>query len=207
MAPANDPATNAVCPSACCQPVAPAPFTDKSLYQSETKWTTDSQRQITLGDLAGQPQVVAMFFANCQSTCPIIVHDLKRIEAALPHGERERVGFTLVTFDSRRDTPAALAEYRRIRGLPASRWTLLHGAPDDVAELAALLGVRYKEDARGQFMHSNLITILNAQGEIVHQQVGLGGDIQDTVRIVQGLARSAARPLPPAPVCAWPGKP
>jgi protein SCO1/2 len=34
-------------------------------------------------------------------------------------------------------------------------------------------GVNYRKDARGQYAHSNLITVLNAQGEIVAQESGL----------------------------------
>jgi len=47
-----------------------------------------------------------------------------------------------------------------------------------------LLGVKFKQDARGQFAHSNLITVLNAKGEIVHQRSGLQGAITDTIRAV-----------------------
>ena len=128
-----------------------------------------------------------MFFANCQYACPLIVNDMQRIEAALTPAQRARVGFTLVSFDPTRDTPEALAEYRKVRSLAAERWTLLRGEPDDVQELAALLGVRYKQDARGQFAHSNVITVLNAEGEITRQQVGLSQDIQESVRIVAKL--------------------
>jgi protein SCO1 len=175
-------------PSCCESAEAPAAFTDKSLYQLDSLWTTDQDRPIKLSELSGRPQLVAMFFANCQFACPIIVNDMKRIEAALPAELRARVGFALVSFDSKRDTPAALADYRRARNLPAERWALLRGRPDDVLELAALLGIRYKEDARGQFAHSNVITLLNAQGEIVRQQIGLNQDIQEMVRLVQQLA-------------------
>jgi len=164
-----------------------AALSDKSLYQTESRWTTDTGKQIKLADLKGRPQVVLMFFASCQSACPILVHDLQRIEAALNPKQRARVGFTLVTIDPRRDTPEALRRYRAARALPAGTWTLLHGEPDDTRELAALLGVKYKEGANGQFAHSNLITVLNQQGEIVHQLVGLGQDIQKTVRMVDQL--------------------
>ncbi len=167
---------------------APAAFTDKSLYQLDSLWTTDKNRQIKLTQLSGRPQVVAMFFANCQFACPIIVNDMKRIEAALPAELRVRVGFALVSFDSKRDTPAALADYRRAQKLPAERWALLRGRPDDVLELAALLGIKYKEDARGQFAHSNVITVLNAQGEIVHPQTGLNRDVCETVHFIQQVA-------------------
>lgn len=175
-------------PSCCVKPETPAAFTDKSIYQVDSTWTTDQGKEIKLSGLATRPQVVAMFFANCQFACPIIVNDMKRIEAALPADLRARVGFALVSFDTKRDTPMALAQYRRSRNLPPERWVLLHGKPDDVLELAALLGAKFKEDAKGQFAHSNIITILNAQGEIVHQQIGLNQDIQETVRIVERLA-------------------
>ena len=181
-------ATHPPTPACCVKPEAPSAFTDKSIYQTDSHWMTDQQKQIKLSDLAGHPQVVAMFFANCNFACPIIVNDMKRLAAALPAALRDRVRFTLVTFDTRRDTPAALAQYRQAHALPLDHWALLHGQPDDVLELALLLGLKFKADANGQFSHSNVITILNAQGEIVHQQIGLNQDIQETVRILQQLS-------------------
>jgi protein SCO1/2 len=179
--------TTPAVPSCCTKPEAPIAFTDKSIYQVDSTWTTDRNRPIKLGALAGRPQVLIMFFANCQYACPILVNDLNRIQAALPPDLRSRVGFTMVSFDTKRDTPAALAAYRRAHVLPADNWMLLHGEPDDVLELAALLGVKFKEDAHGQFAHSNVITILNAQGEIVHQQIGLNQEIRESVRLLQQL--------------------
>jgi protein SCO1/2 len=158
----------------CCRHIAgQGSYTDKSIYQLASTWTSDTARKMRLGDLRGKPQVVAMFFASCQFTCPLTVRDMQRIEAALPENLRTNVGFTLITFDSRRDTPAALKDYRAARGLSDANWTLLRGEPDDVLELAALLGVIYRQDANGDFAHSNVITVLNAEGEIVLQQPGI----------------------------------
>ena len=64
----------------------------------------------------------------------------------------------------------------------------MRGEPDDVQELAALLGVKYQEAADSQFAHSNVITLLNAEGEIVRQQIGLGQDIGPIVRELGKLA-------------------
>jgi len=47
------------------------------------------------------------------------------------------------------------------------------GSADGVLDLAAVLGVKFKQDAQGQYSHSNLITLLNADGEIVQQFAGL----------------------------------
>ena len=129
-----------------------------------------------------------MFFTNCRFACPMIVSDMKRIETKLTPEIGARIGFTLVSFDTKRDTPAVLATYRRTHALPIENWTLLRGEPDDVLELAALLGLKFKEGANGQFAHSNVITILNAQGEIVHQQIGLNQDIEKTVHLLRQLA-------------------
>lgn len=142
-----------------------------------------------------------MFFASCTYACPIIVEDLKRIDRALSKELGDKVGFTLVTIDTARDTVDILHAFRSARKLPTERWTLLRGNPDDTLELAALLGVKFKREATGQFAHSNLITVVNEKGEIVHQVAGLQHDVADILKhIEKSLAeeRSAthsSRPL------------
>jgi protein SCO1/2 len=113
------------------------------------------------------------------------VSDIQAIRARLPAEIRDRAAFVLVSFDTARDTPAALAAYRTQRNLD-DQWTLLHGNDDSVRELAALLGVKYKQEADGAFSHSNLITVLNPRGEIVHQRAGLSGGIEETAAAVKG---------------------
>lgn len=162
-------------------------YTDKSIYQLESTWTSDADKKVKLGVLRGKPQVVAMFFSSCQFTCPLTVNDMKNIEFALPQNVRTNIGFTLVSFDSQRDTPSALKTYRAVHALNMQNWTLLRGGPDDVRELAALLGVVYKQDANGDFAHSNLITILNAEGEIVFQKQGVNIDPQEIVRQIEQI--------------------
>jgi protein SCO1/2 len=174
----------------CCRPIAAQTnYTDKSLYQLESVWTSDANRKVKLGVLRGKPQVMAMFFASCQFTCPLTVSDMKNIEAALPENLRTNVGFMLVSFDSARDTPAALKAYRAKRELSNQNWTLLYGEPDDVRELAALLGVIYRKDANGDFAHSNVITILNAEGEIVFQQPGINLPPDEIVAKLKSLSQ------------------
>jgi len=172
----------------CCRHIAAAaPYTDKSVYQLDSTWTSDAGKKMNLGALRGRPQVVAMFFASCQFTCPLTVNDMKNIEAALPENLRTNVEFTLISFDSKRDTPSALKAYRAERNLSNENWNLLAGKPEDVRELAALLGVIYREDAKGDFAHSNLITVLNADGEIVFQQPGVNIDPEVIVRQIKQI--------------------
>lgn len=178
----------------CCRPPLPAGQpTDKSLYLLESRWTSDVGREIKLGALRGRPQVVAMFFTNCEYACPILVSELKSIESQLPPEVLAKVDFLLVSIDSRRDTPEVLAAFREKRELARERWTLLRGGTDDVRELAALLGVNYAADSRGQFAHSNLITLLNAEGEIAFQHVGLKQDPSALIAAIHKAAAGAQR--------------
>jgi protein SCO1/2 len=181
--------TNLLTGNCCAREIQKGKISDKSLYQVDSTWTTDAGKQMTLSSLAGRPQVVTMFFTSCEYACPILANDMKKLEAALPDAIRTNVGFVLVTFDSERDTPNALAKYRKARSIP-EHWTLLTAGPDDILELAALLGVKFKKDTRGQFAHSNLITVLNSEGEIATQQVGLNRDPLETAKLLKELLRN-----------------
>lgn len=179
----------------CCRETAAAkPLADASLYQLESKWNSDVGREVKLGVLRGRPQVVAMFFASCESTCPVIVENMKEIERKLPEVLRGKVDFLLVSFDVERDTAAALHAYRTKQNLSVTNWTLLRGGEDDVRELSALLGVNYKKDARGQFSHSNIITVLDAGGIIVFQQNGVNKAATEAIAALQKLPPPAAAP-------------
>lgn len=164
----------------CCQvslePDAPLPAA--SLYQTEVAFTDDSGAPFRLAELRGRPVALAMFFSTCTHACPATVVDLVRIREKLPAAIRDQARIVMVSFDVERDTPAVLRDFRESRGLPAD-WVLLHGSNDAVRELAALLGVKYKREADGQFAHSNLVTILSLDGEITHQRAGLTGGLDE----------------------------
>lgn len=172
-------------PPCCRKALTNAPYSDKSLFQLDSTWTSDVGREVQLGVFRGRAQVVGLFFTHCEYACPIIVHDMQRIQAALPESLRNRVDFLLVSFDTERDSPAVLADYRKTHHLGTDHWTLLTGKPDHVRELAALLGINYQKDARGQFAHSNVITILNAEGEVIRQQIGLNTGPEDSVKALE----------------------
>lgn len=168
---------------------AAAPFSKNSIYQIDAKFTDDSGRAFSLGELRGRPVVLNLFFASCGYACPLTVTDMQAIRGQLPESVRDRAVFVLVSFDVVRDTPAELASYRAKRALDP-QWVLLHGTEDAVRELAALLGVKYKQETDGMFSHSNLVTILNPQGEIVHQRTGLKDGLVEAAAALVATVRT-----------------
>jgi protein SCO1/2 len=163
-----------------------SPSTD-SLYNLKSTWRDANGKRVALSSLKGSVVVLAMIYTSCEGACPLTVTDLKRIERALPEPARKKVRFVLVSFDPKRDTPEALGRYAATRALPAPQWTLLTGDDDRVRELAAALGMRYRPTPSGDFVHSSLITVLDAKGVVAARQVGIGEDPAAAVGTIRTL--------------------
>lgn len=172
----------------CCREGLPAlKPSEKSLYRLDSKWTSDLGKEVKLDVLRGHPVVVAMFFTNCEHSCPQIVTDLKAIEAGLSSRAQSKTDFVLVSIDPERDTVDALKAYRAKRKLGEQHWMLLRGADRDVKRLAQELGFQYFPGSKTQFAHSLLVSVLNSKGEVVFQQAGMAVDRAEAVKAIEKL--------------------
>ena len=158
-----------------------------SVYGLDSRWRDQAGDTLRLPALAGRVRVVAFVYTSCHTTCPLILRDLKAIEAALPESRRDDVGFVLVSIDPERDTPGRLAEWGADAALDPSRWTLLSGADDAVRELAVTLGVSYQALPDGEVAHTNAITVLDAEGIVAYRRPGLDEPIATTAAAVSRL--------------------
>jgi protein SCO1/2 len=171
----------------CCKEEGEGEISENSIYLSNSQWTNQDGELVLLKSFIGKPVVLTMFFANCTYACPLLVNDMQKMENSLPKDKKNNFRFILVSIDPERDTPAKLKTYAKEHNLDLSRWTLLSGKTDDIMELAELTGFKYKKDDKGNYSHSNLITLLNEKGEIMHQQTGLNQDIAETVYQLKNL--------------------
>jgi protein SCO1/2 len=145
-------------------PAKDAPLPRESVYQLPVKLTDAQGRQYDWRTLRGKPRVVSMFYTSCQFICPLIVDAGKAIEKQLTPAQQQRIGFVLVSMDPARDTPAALKKIETARKLDPKRWTLASPAPGDVRAVAGVLGVRYRQLEDGEFNHSTVLVLLDADG-------------------------------------------
>ena len=156
-----------------------------SLYLLGSEWTDQTGAPRQLMDFSGRLIVTAMIFTNCSYACPRIVVDLKAIEAGIPDGREQDVHILLVSMDSARDTPEVLTAFAASQGLDPDQWTLITGDDFAVRGVGAALGVRFKKGIKGDFAHSNIITVLNRKGQILHQLEGLNADAAVTQEIIR----------------------
>lgn len=162
----------------------------ESVYQLNDSWTDQNNQEIKLNELQGKVQVVAMIFTNCTYACPRIIMDLKMLELKIPEAHKKNVNFLLLSFDTERDTPEVLKQFAKDKKLN-EHWRLLHGNENQVREISMVLGVKFEKKSDNSFAHSNLITILNQKGEIVHQQEGLGVKSDETIGKINELSNPA----------------
>lgn len=175
------------------EPSSKAPLTDGSLYQIGSTWTTQDADVISFGDLRGRFVVMAMTYTSCEFSCPLIVADMKKLINGVPANEKHHVHLVLLSIDPERDTPEVMKAFAAKTGLAPDQWKLLRGDADDVMEMAALLGVRYKKMPDGEYSHANIITLLNPEGEIVHQQNGLGPELtSESSSVLQAMLSEEA---------------
>lgn len=156
-----------------------------SIYHAGSVWKNQFDEQIEISELSGKVQVVAMVYTHCEYACPRILADMKRIESSLKKRALEDVNFVIISIDPKRDTPKRLLEFAEENKLSSQNWTLLNGDEGDILEMGALLGVKYKRISDIDFVHSNIITVLNKKGKVVHQRKKLTDNTEDIVNIIQ----------------------
>ena len=156
-----------------------------SIFMLPDTFQTQHANNFVLSYLAGKPTVLGMIFTNCGYACPRLTSDMKNIANKLK-GNRQKVNFILVSFDSQRDTAAQLFKFAKQMGLDPD-WILLHGNEQTVRTLSVLLNVQFEKDAEGNFSHSNLITVLDKNGSLKFQKEGLEADHTETISKINEL--------------------
>jgi protein SCO1/2 len=166
----------ALCALAPAFAAAPAatPLPPDSVYRLEAAFSDQAGREFRLADRRGRPQVVAMFYTSCRFVCPLIVDSAKGVEHALSEAERPGLDLLLVSMDPARDDTAALRSVADKRRLDPARWTLARTGPAEVRKLAALLGVRYRALADGEFNHTSALVLLDRDGRRLATTTQLG---------------------------------
>ncbi len=147
---------------------------EDSIYRLDVPFSDQAGETFTLAMRRGRPQLVAMFYTSCRYVCPLIVDSAKGVEHALTDSERENLGILLVSLDPARDDTAALRSVFDRRKLDPARWTFARTDDRNVRALAALLGVRYRALADGEFNHTSSLVLLDADGRRIASSNALG---------------------------------
>ena len=156
-------------------------ISESSIFNLTSEWKTEEAETILLEDLKGKTLVMVMIYTTCKAACPRLVADMRNIEKKLPNNIVNEVSFVMISIDPETDTPQRLKEFAIENFMDGEQWTFLQGTVPDVREFANVLAVKYKQISPMDFSHSNIISVFNPKGELVHQQEGLGVDNKETI--------------------------
>ena len=154
---------------------------DLSIYNLPSQWTNQNGQNIEMKDLNGKVLVMVMIYTSCKAACPRLVADMRNIEQRLPEKGKDKVKMVLVSIDTEVDTPERLKAFAKENKMDSEPWVFLRSTEENTREFAAVLSVNYKKVSPMDFSHSNIISVFNANGELVYQQEGLGVNSDPTI--------------------------
>lgn len=173
---------------------SPPPLPRDSVYQLPVQLTDQYGRQFVWGSRRSKVQIVAMFYASCPFICPLLIDSGKAVARNLTPAERKRMGIMLISMDPKRDTPAVLLSVAHERKLEPSLWTLATPTLGDVRSIAAVLGIRYRSLADGEFNHTSALVLLDAQGRVLARTEQIGS--QPDPEFLAAVHRATTTPVP-----------
>jgi protein SCO1/2 len=150
------------------------PLPGNSVYLLPVTLTHASGKPVVWQQLRGKPRIATMFYSSCPFMCPLIIESSKGVDHALSPAERVKLGYVFVSMDPKRDSPKALTALAKKHGIDLNRWTLLQPQPRDVRPIAGVLDVRYRALANGEFNHTSVLILLDAEGRIVARTESIG---------------------------------
>ncbi|PKV49269.1 protein SCO1/2 [Aquimarina sp. MAR_2010_214] len=165
-----------------------ASISELSIYNLPSVWTTQNNKKLELKELKGDVLVMVMIYTSCKAACPRLVADMRDIEAKIPDSKKDNIKLLLVSIDPETDTPERLKKFSIENKMSSDQWLFLRGTKSDTREFAAVLAVNYKKISPMDFSHSNIISVFDQKGELVHQQEGLGVNNKETVNKIIELA-------------------
>ncbi len=160
---------------------------------SEFTLTAQDGRRISLGELRGKVVAVTFIYATCADTCPILTAKMAGLQARLGADFGPKVYFLSVTVDPERDTPAVLRQYAKLHHSNPAGWAFLTGTPGEIREVARRYGVFYKRTRRGDVEHTFLTSLVDQEGLLRVQYMGVRFDPEEMLRDLQSLLREGAR--------------
>ena len=117
--------------------------------------------------LKGKIYVADFFFTTCQTICPRMTSQLKRVSKQIEGWDD--VMFVSYTVDPETDSVETLKAYANDNGINTKKWIFITGDEEEIHELGGsgyLLNVLRDSTAQGGFLHSELFILVDKERHI-----------------------------------------
>lgn len=151
-----------------------------------------------LSDLRGFVVVLTFIYTRCPlpEFCPMMDRkfaDLSRAVSATSD-RASRVRLVSLSFDPDHDTPEVLRKHAAIRGAQAPVWTYATATHEELARIAAPLGLVFGP-AKDEFLHNLCTAVIGPDGRLARLDVGTKANAWTTA----GLLKTVVQLIPDGP--------
>jgi protein SCO1 len=175
-----------------------------------TKTKTEASRRVTsnvkmppftLIDQEGKPfnsedklrgKIVAINFiyTTCSDVCPLFTVEFARLQQALRSQTRQNFFLVSITTDPEIDSPKILKAYAQRFDADLQNWAFLTGDESRVQDVWKAFGVQVIRKDRGLVQHTNLTTLIDAQGTRRINFLGAQWQFSDFLKDMRALSQN-----------------
>ena len=142
---------------------------------------------MALADFRGKVVAVTFIYTGCPDICPLLTQKMVDVQDALGAVFGTKVAFVSITLDPEHDTPEVLKDYAQFWGAKPEGWSFLTGSLEAVRDVTRRYGVFFAKKEDGSVEHSQLTTLVDADGQMRVQYLGARFDPEEFRRDLLSL--------------------
>jgi protein SCO1 len=144
-------------------------------------------KPVALADLHGKVVALTFIYTECPDICPLLTQKMVQVQDELGADFGKKIAFVSVTLDPQHDTPEILKDYAQFWGAKPQGWSFLTGSPEAVRDVTRRYGVFFLKKEDGSVEHSQLTTLIDGDGEMRVQYLGVRFDPEEFRRDLVSL--------------------
>jgi protein SCO1/2 len=149
--------------------------------------TSQDSKPVSLGDMHGKVVAVMFIYTGCPDICPLLTQKMVDVQDELGAVFGAKIAFVSITLDPEHDTPEVLKDYAQFWGAKPEGWSFLTGSLEAVREVTRRYGVFFSKKEDGSVEHSQLTTLVDADGQMRVQYLGARFDPEEFRRDLMSL--------------------
>jgi protein SCO1/2 len=149
--------------------------------------TSQEGTPVKLADFRGKVVALTFIYTACPDICPLLTQKMVDIQDTLGPDFGTKVAFVSVTLDPERDTPEVLKDYAQFWGAKTGGWVFLTGSLEAIRDVTRRYGVFFAKKEDGSVDHTQLTTVVDADGQMRVQYLGARFDPEEFRRDLMSL--------------------
>jgi protein SCO1 len=149
--------------------------------------TSQDGAPVALADLRGKVVALTFIYTGCPDICPLLTQKMVQVQDELGAMFGASVAFVSISLDPERDTPEVLKDYAQFWGAKLDGWAFLTGSPEAVRDVTHRYGVFFAKKEDGSVDHTQLTTLVDADGQMRVQYMGARFDPEEFRRDLMSL--------------------